>query len=292
MNELLYIQEIMGKQSEKRKEYERYKYDLEEVLKTLYAYKQNYFQWLEDSLGPNDDSSERYNEWMSETNHDLDYILCLDQISTSFLGPAYNFNNLVDSIIQDVFWDDIKYTIPDANWVSMGNRTREIVLNLHNCLISIKSALDRLVKLFRLYKNGISANCTFGHIDKNSKSKGFMSRIVQDKDKDAICEYVYQEYNKWIQECVRPRDIIIHYDDIKVGYEFKEFCELPFFLYQKKEHTSDSTHKEDNISTYELTFPDVYSYVQSFYDFTNTIIKMIFELMTADSTSSASDEIK
>ena len=32
-----------------------------------------------------------------------------------------------------------------------------------------------------------------------------------------ISEYVHQEYNKWILECVRPRDVIIHYDDINVG---------------------------------------------------------------------------
>lgn len=291
MDENVDNQEIWEKRTERLKKYEHYKIDLEAVLNPLYNYKRLYYQWLNKAVESNDDYSRKLDEWMSETNHDIDFLLCLDQIRTSFIGPAHNFNRLVDSIIQDVFWDDIKYTIPDTDWISMGNRTSEIVLDLHNCLISIKSALDRLVKLFRLYKNGISDNCTFGHIDKNFKSKGFMSRIVQDKDKDAISEYVYQEYNKWIKECVRPRDVIIHYDDINVGYAFIEFCELPYFIYFKKEHASNSIQSENSTSTYELTFLDVYSYVQAFYDFANTIIKMIFEKLTDVSTSNGTEEI-
>ena len=71
-----------------------------------------------------------------------------------------------------------------------------------------------------------------------------------------ISEYVHKEYNKWILECVRPRDVIIHYDDINVGYTFIEFCELPFFIYYKTEHASNSIQSENSTSTYELTFLD------------------------------------
>lgn len=270
------------KRSEVIQAYEHYKYDLEIVHDTLDACKANYIIWLKKKSESKDNYARRMDEWFEDYNNEFEYAYCLDQIRTSFLGPAYNFNRLIDAIIQDLYWDDIKYTLPEEDWVSMGNRTSVIVLELHNCLISIKTALDRLVKLFRLYKKGISYYCTFGHINENNKSKGLMSRIMQDKDKDDVSEYVYQEYNSWIHKCVQPRDTVIHYDDIQVAYTFVEFCELPLFIYSK-EGINDNSRSNEKASTYELSFLDVYSYVHSFYNFANTIIEMIYKRLTSDS---------
>lgn len=275
-------EEIWKKRSEVVQGYEQYRYDLEDVHETLNTYKIDYIIWCKKKSESEDDYSRKMNEWLEDKNNEFDYILCLDQIRTSFLGPAYNFNRLIDVIIQDVYWDDIKYEIPVEDWVSMGNRTSAIVLDMHNCLISIKTALDRLVKLFRLYKKGISDYCTFGHIGKNNKSKGLMSRIIQDRDKDDISEYVYQEYNRWIYKCVKPRDTIIHYDDIQVVYSFADFCELPSFIYSMNENNNNSSRSNEIATTYKLSFVDVYSYVQSFYDFANTIIEMIYKRLTSD----------
>lgn len=142
------------------------KYDLEEILNPLYNTKQKYY------------------EWCTKRNiEDYSLIFVIDQIKASCLGPAYNYNRLVDEIIQDLFWEQIKYTISEEQWVSMGRRTEQIIIAVQNCLISIKIALDRLIKIIRLYKNGIAEYTTFGHIDeKTNKAKGFMAQVVRDRE--------------------------------------------------------------------------------------------------------------
>ena len=86
--------------------YVNQKYDLEEVLTPLYGWKQEYFNWCK-----------------RQKREDYSLTFLLDQIRASYLSPAYNYNKLVDEIIQDMFWDEIKYEIPDCQWVSMGRRT-------------------------------------------------------------------------------------------------------------------------------------------------------------------------
>ena len=107
-----------------------HKYDLEEVLIPLYNYKQRYFEWCE-----------KHNQ------DDFSLTILLDQIKASYLSPAYNFNKLIDEIIQDMFWEEIKYEIPDEQWISMERRSSQIIIQLQNCLISIKVALDRIIKI-------------------------------------------------------------------------------------------------------------------------------------------------
>ena len=232
--------------------YVNQKYDLEEVLTPLYGWKQEYFNWCK-----------------RQKREDYSLTFLLDQIRASYLSPAYNYNKLVDEIIQDMFWDEIKYEIPDCQWVSMGRRTSQIIIELQNCLVSIKIALDRSVKLFRLYKKGIAEYSTFGHIDSSTnKAKGFMAQVIQDKDKDDILEYVYQKYCEWIRECVQPRDAIIHYDDIQVEYFFFEGHEIPKFICRKKQ------------DVIEFSFQDVTLYISSFYAFYSEVTRMIFEKIT------------
>ena len=232
--------------------YVNQKYDLEEALTPLYGWKQEYFNWCK-----------------RQKREDYSLTFLLDQIRASYLSPAYNYNKLVDEIIQDMFWDEIKYEIPDCQWVSMGRRTSQIIIELQNCLVSIKIALDRSVKLFRLYKKGIAEYSTFGHIDSSTnKAKGFMAQVIQDKDKDDILEYVYQKYCEWIRECVQPRDAIIHYDDIQVEYFFFEGHEIPKFICRKKQ------------DVIEFSFQDVTLYISSFYAFYSDVTRMIFEKIT------------
>lgn len=159
------------------------KYDLEEILNPLYNTKQKYYEWC-----------------IKRDIEDYSLIFVIDQIKASCLGPAYNYNRLVDEIIQDLFWDQIKYTISEEQWVSMGRRTEQIIIAVQNCLISIKIALDRLIKIIRLYKSGIAEYTTFGHIDeKTNKAKGFMAQVARDREKDEILQYIYQEYDKWMR---------------------------------------------------------------------------------------------
>lgn len=245
-------QEIDDKYVSSKEYYFNQKYDLEKVSVPLYKYKQEYFEWCK-----------KY----SRDDYPLTFLL--DQLQASYLSPAYNYNKLIDEIIQDIFWDDIKWEIPNEQWVSMGRRTSQIIIEVQNCLIAIKVALDRIVKLFRLYKKGIAEYSTFGHIDfSKNKAKGFMAQVVQDKEKDNILEYVYQEYQKWIWESVRPRDAIIHYDDIEIIYYFYNMREIPKFVCRKE---------QDII---EFSFEDITSYTNSFYNFGSQIIRMVYEKVT------------
>lgn len=230
------------------------KFDLEDVGLSLKLHKQRHFEWC-------------YNN----KNEDYSLMYVLDSIRASFLSPAYSYNNLIDKIIQDVFWDDLKYTIPKEQFVSSGRRSVEMVIELQNCLISIKIALDRCVKLFRLYKNGIAEYSTFGHINSSTnKAKGFIGRVIQDKETDDIMQFVYNEYIKWIDKCVKPRNAIVHYDDIFVVYTFKDFCKIPVFIF----------NNENNYT--EIYFDEITFYVKSFYFFIDEVIKMIYDKITSE----------
>lgn len=105
----------------KEEYYLKEKYDLEEILNPLYNTKQKYYEWC-----------------TKRGIEDYSLIFVIDQIRASCLSPAYNYNRLVDEIIQDLFWDQIKYTISEEQWVSMGRRTEQIIIAVQNCLISIK----------------------------------------------------------------------------------------------------------------------------------------------------------
>lgn len=228
------------------------KWDLDVVLAPLYEYRQKYYEWC-------------------EKKHIEDYSLTflLDQIRASYLSPAYNYNKLIDEIIQDIFWDEIKFEIPDCQWVAMGRRTDQIIIEVQNCLISLKTALDRIVKLFRLYRKGIAEYSTFGHINSvTNKAKGFMAQVVRDRKDDDVLEYVYKEYCEWIRDSVQPRDAIIHYDDIWVEYYLCDMHEIPRFVCKK------------NQELIKFSFEDVALYVKSFYAFYLEIVKMIFEKIT------------
>lgn len=233
----------------KEEYYLKEKYDLEEILNPLYNTKQKYYEWC-----------------TKRGIEDYSLIFVIDQIRASCLSPAYNYNRLVDEIIQDLFWDQIKYTISEEQWVSMGRRTEQIIIAVQNCLISIKIALDRLIKIIRLYKSGIAEYTTFGHIDeKTNKAKGFMAQVVRDKEKDEILRYIYQEYDKWIRKCVEPRVAIIHYDDITIKYYFENMKEIPEFICRKK---------EKQIS---FSFEDITYYVQSFYSFLEVVVNKVYK---------------
>lgn len=235
--------------------YVSHKYDLEAVLNPLFEYKQKYYVWCTEK---------------SDENYLLTFLL--DSVKASFLSPSYNYNKMIDEIVQDIFWDEIRHQISDTQYISMDRRTRQIIVELQNTLISIKIALDRSVKLFRLYKKGIAEYSTFGHINFDTgKAKGFMSQVIQDKENDNIMQYVYDEYNLWIRDSVQPRDAIIHYDDIQVSYTFSKGCEIPNFIFTSKGNV------------FELCFEDVTFYVNSFYNFSSQIIKMIFDKIVFDS---------
>lgn len=47
-----------------------------------------------------------------------------------------------------------------------------------------------------------------------------MSYVLANEDKDPLFEFIYKEYYGWIKECVKPRDVIMHYQDFCSTYIF------------------------------------------------------------------------
>lgn len=143
---------------------------------------------------------------------------------SSYLAPAFCFNEFVDALVEDYWWDDIKYSLDEAKWSSSTLREHKKNILFENSLLSIKMGLDRYVALFSKYYKGVSSNSTFGHIDVKDngemKAKGFMAYVLGNKDKDPLLEFIYQQYWEWIKECVFPRDSIIHYQDSMTNYLF------------------------------------------------------------------------
>lgn len=195
----------------------------------------------------------------------------LISIRPSYIGPAYNLNKYIDAFVQDVFWDEIKYEIDEDSWISSSLRETEILVELQNCLVSIKMGLDRLVKLFSLYFKGFSPSTTFGHIDITEdgieKGKNFMAYVMSNKDKDEFFSFIYKEYNEWIKKCVKPRDAIIHYQDFCSIYtlDTETGVEYPNHFNQKK-----------NEST-EASISCIAEYVNKYYEFYEEVLKVFIK---------------
>lgn len=63
-----------------------------------------------------------------------------------------------------------------------------------------------------------------------------MSYVLANEDKDPLFEFIYKEYYGWIKECVKPRDVIMHYQDFGSAYIFdsETGAEHPIYLNEKK----------------------------------------------------------
>lgn len=195
----------------------------------------------------------------------------LISIRPSYIGPAYNLNKYIDAFVQDVFWDDIKYEIDEDSWISSSLRETEILVELQNCLVSIKMGLDRMVKLFSLYYKGFSASSTFGRIDIADsgieKGKNFMAYVVSNKDKDEIFAFIYKEYNEWINKCVKPRDAIIHYQD---------FCSIYTFDTETGSGYPNHFTRKKN-EPIEASISCIEEYVNRYYIFYEEILKVLIK---------------
>lgn len=193
--------------------------------------------------------------------------LWLRSIRPSYIGPAYNFNKYIDTLVQDIYWEDMRYELQKDNWTSSSLREVIIIAELQNCLMSIKMGLDRIVTLFSLYYKGFSPSTTFGRIDINSngieKGKNFMAYVMSNKDKEELFMFLYKEYCEWIKECVRPRDAITHYQDFQPLYMYDSMtvAEFPIHYNEKK----DEPIKEPCFS--------IERYVNRYYLFFEEILK-------------------
>lgn len=197
--------------------------------------------------------------------------LWLRESRPSFISPAHCFNNYVDALIKDLFYDHF-YKAEDDEFISMTLRSAQVTIELHNTLLSIKSGLDRLTSILSQFYKGISKNSTFGHPKTKENGSvsytGLLSYCSLMKEKDELFSYILSEYENWIADCVKPRDAIVHYKDFFTRYVWCSDMgvEIPISINQKKD--------EDVIVYIEL----LKIYVDRYYNFMNTIIKHIWRI--------------
>ncbi|NWE47309.1 hypothetical protein [Pseudomonas gingeri] len=163
----------------------------------------------------------------SDLEHDpfANVSVVVDLLRASYLAPAIHLNLYHDWLFFDYEVDQgmhpkLEYEDRPSNIA----RRLHFETFAHSTLVSLKSALDRLVSVFTHYIDGIQPHMTWGRIT-GSKSTGFMSIVALGRADDELLEYLYAEYNAWISAGVSPRDEIIHYSDLQTVWQFKEWSE-------------------------------------------------------------------
>lgn len=151
--------------------------------------------------------------WINETYYEG--IICqlsayLYSSKSTFLAPAYFLNSYIDILTEYT----MKYLKGETNSEDNMLFKSKSTINIQNIFISMKCLLDRLVPIISYYYKGISLTSTFGRINENGKASGLIGRVVQDKERDRLFEYIYDQYDKWIKYIVAPRDIVMHYNDM------------------------------------------------------------------------------
>jgi len=248
--------------SEEREKLKNYlissKYDLDNLVDILFSH--SFKVLLEVESLKNDDPY-----------HDI--MALIEQMLPSYLAPAYHYNYYIDALITDIFWDDIKYNIPENEHLSNKLRVASYQINMQALFLSIKMALDRLVLLFSYYYKGFSTSTTFGRYNEKGKPTGFMSKVNELKDKDSIMEYIEEQYQEWIKIAVSPRDTISHYNDLAQGYIFdsKTMSEIPIHINERLFLNIDN-----NYSFNVFNLKTIVEYWYAFFD------KIISELLKKD----------
>ncbi len=151
--------------------------------------------------------------------------VAVDLLRASYVAPAIHLNFYHDWLFFDLEVEQgmhPKYEYEDRP--SNIARRSHFEAFAHSTLVSLKSALDRLVSVFAHYVDGVQSHMTWGRI-KGNKSSGFMSVVALGRADDELLEYLYAEYKAWISEAVSPRDEIIHYSDLQTVWQFKGWSE-------------------------------------------------------------------
>ncbi|MFC9419348.1 hypothetical protein ACIG6B_07355 [Bacillus mobilis] len=262
------------------------KIDLEELSSRLLGYRQSFYNCLEHELQQikNHERSNSENHiskddeggednFYTKLNHPYTDIMTLvNSMLSSYLAPAYHFNNYIDAVARDITWDDIKYNLDTSQWISNVNRKASYQIEVQAIFFSIKMALDRLVAIFTYYYKGLSVDSTFGRYKKSEKKEGLMGIARKQKESDQLLQYIDKEYHKWIKAAVEPRDIITHYNDLGINYYFDSEVSAIIPI-----HVNDrliQNKKEESTST-SYNFMQLDDFITLFYDFYENVINSL-----------------
>lgn len=195
----------------------------------------------------------------------------LDNSKSTFLSPAYLLNNYLDTLTE--------YTIKYLNRkTQLGEEEifkEESTIIIQNLFISIKCLLDRLVPIISFYYKGLSLTSTFGRIKEDNKSSGLMGRVIQDKEKDDMFQYIYEEYNEWIKDIVAPRDVVIHYNDMELRTQPTADGRIIIFHIENKIFNDDKGKEGLFDEPSEHYYKSIAKHVERLYTFYKTIFNFL-----------------
>jgi hypothetical protein len=154
------------------------------------------------------------------TNLYEDLSTAVDSIAASYLAPALQLNNYLESSATDVEAEELRHVNPDIELPS--NVLRRVSTNAYaaSVLLAVKSALDRLVRILAFYYPGIAGHTTWGRYDKKGNPSGFMAVVARGRESDALLAAAHEAYERWIRKAVAARDSLIHYRDAESHWYF------------------------------------------------------------------------
>ena len=244
---------------EKYKYYDMYKYDIKWLLSKIEEVEMRFLKQEQDIL---------------KTDKEQDIItpsMVFTNMRPSIVAPAYNLNQYLTKLNEITVY----FNLGGFNDAQLTQTELNIYMN--QIFISIKTLLDRCVSLFTFYFKGISTTSTFGHVKDNGKSSGLMSKVLEMKGESPIHEYVYENYKSWIKQTIRPRDLVIHYNDLSTDYQYPADNRIiPIHLNNRvfnNETTNDS--KEDYR---DYTYKSFYQIIHELYEFYLTLVYSLSDL--------------
>jgi len=222
----------------------------------------------------------------------IDVLKILGEEYPSFLAPAYHFNQYLHYLSQDVAV--FGRILPLRHSVSFDVVTKSalnrslILIEFENTLISLKTALDRFVRVLSEFFSGIDPWSTFGKITKDGNTKGFMSKVKEGREGKVtrkneatryISSYIYDQYFDWIQDLVVPRNELIHYFGALLRYKeiFNISLDQKTYLPTPSVRIRPNIKKKLNMNVDEilLTTDQISVYVTKWYEFFFYLLKCL-----------------
>lgn len=191
--------------------------------------------------------------------------LILVEFRFNYIAPQFFLERLIETekeYFETKMNDMMLQGVVDQN--SMYNSLLDLKLEVNNLLINIKMSLDRIVKILSLFYRGFASSSTFGHINEDGKTKGFMSYVAKHQSEDKLLGFIFENYHQWIKFAVLSRNQIMHYENLII--------EFPINLQNNEVLISYRT--TDN---FKFNIEDLKRYTDNWYTFINEIFKTLGE---------------
>lgn len=207
--------------------------------------------------------NESINQKVYGSDEFLKLSFILVEFRFNYIAPQFFLEKLINTeeeYFETKMADMMSKGIVDHN--SMFNSVLDLKLEVNNLLINIKMSLDRIVKILSVFYKGFSPISTFGHINEDGKTKGFMSYVAKHRSEDKLLDFIFENYRQWIKLAVLPRNQIMHYENLIV--------EFPINL--QNDEISISYRTKDN---FKFNIKDLKKYSDNWYILIDEIFKTL-----------------